>query len=119
MAISLFLDEDSMDKALVLALRARGIDVITALDANMIAKSDEEQLGYATSQNRVLCSFNVSDFFRIHSKYLNSGIAHAGIVVSQQQQYSVGEMMRRLLRLISESTPEKMRNRIEFLGTWN
>ena len=119
MAISLFFDEDSMDKALVLALRARGVDVMTALDAKMIAKSDEEQLDYATSQNRVLCSFNVSDFFRIHSRYLNSGIAHAGIVVSQQQLYSVGGIMRRLLRLISELTPQEMRNRIEFLGTWN
>ena len=57
--------------------------MVTALDANMIAKSDEQQLDYATSQNRVLCSFNVSDFFRIHSEYVNSGIAHAGIVVSQ------------------------------------
>lgn len=119
MAISLFLDEDSMDKALVLALRARGVDVVTALDANMIAKSDEQQLDYATSRNRVLCSFNVSDFFRIHSEYLKSGIAHAGIVVSRQQQYSVGEMTRRLLRLISDLAPRGMRNRIEFLGTWN
>ena len=119
MAISLFLDEDSMDKALVLALRARGIDVVTALDADMIAKSDEQQLDYATRENRVLCSFNVSDFFRIHSSYLDSGIAHAGIIVSRQQQYSVGEIMRRLLRLISELTPAEMRNRMEFLGRWN
>jgi len=119
MTISLFFDEDSMDKDLVRALRARGIDVVTALEANRITRSDEEQLDYATSENRVLCSFNVGDFFRIHTEYVKTGKAHAGIVVSQQQQYSVGGNMRRLLRLISELTTEEIRNRIEFLGTWD
>jgi len=118
MTISLFFDEDTMDKDLVFSLRARGVDVETANEANMIARSDEEQLDYAISQNRVLCSFNVADFFRIHTECVQSGKAHAGIVVSQQQQYSIGEQMRRLLRLISELSTQEMRNRIEFLGTW-
>ena len=32
---------------------------------------------------------------------------------------SVGEQMRRLLRLISSLTAEEMRNRIEFLSAWS
>jgi hypothetical protein len=35
-----------------------------------------------------------------------------------QQRYSVGEQMRRLLRLIDTLTAEEMRNRIEFLSAW-
>ncbi len=118
MTIALFFDEDSMDKDLVFALRARGVDAETALEANMIAESDQDQLEYATSQKRVLCSFNVADFFRIHSECVHSGKSHAGIILSMQQQYSIGEQMRRLLRLISELTTEEMHNRIEFLGSW-
>jgi hypothetical protein len=33
-------DEDSMHRSLVRALRARGVDVITALDAGMIERAD-------------------------------------------------------------------------------
>jgi len=39
--IRLYIDEDAMDKDLVQALRARGVDVMTALDAGMIEHSDE------------------------------------------------------------------------------
>ena len=49
---------------------------------------------------------------------VESGTNHSGVIVSSQQQYSVGEQMRRLLRLISELTTEEMHNRIEFLGAW-
>jgi hypothetical protein len=42
--IRLYIDEDAMNKGLVQALRARGIDVITALEADMIERPDEEHL---------------------------------------------------------------------------
>ncbi len=59
MTIRLYLEEDSMRHALVRALRARGVDVVTALDEEMIEREDEEHLDYATGQGRVLYSFNV------------------------------------------------------------
>jgi hypothetical protein len=40
--IRLYFDEDSMRRSLVRALRARGVDVITALDAGMIEREDDE-----------------------------------------------------------------------------
>ena len=52
-----------MWQALVTALRARGVDVQTALDAEMIERTDEDHLVFAMTQGRVLCSFNVGDFF--------------------------------------------------------
>jgi hypothetical protein len=51
-----------MHRSLVRALRARGVDVITALDADMIERKDAEHLDYATQQGRVLCTFNAGDF---------------------------------------------------------
>ena len=118
MTIRWYLDEDSMDKALVQALRARGVDVMTALEAGMTERDDQEHLDFATAQGRVLYSFNVGDFARLHTAYLTADKSHAGIVLSQQQQYAVGEQMRRLLRLIAHRSAAEMRNRVEFLGMW-
>jgi Tfp pilus assembly protein PilZ len=116
--IRLYFDEDSMWQALITALRARGIDVQTALEATMIERADEDHLACATAQGRVLCSFNVGDFYRLHTSYMVQHQAHAGIVLARQQQYSVGEYMRRLLRLMTHLTAEEMHNRVEFLSAW-
>ena len=69
----LYIDEDSGDRDLVQALRARGVDVITAQEAGMIERTDAEHLQFATEQNRVLYSFNRGDFLRLHSLYLAEG----------------------------------------------
>ena len=53
MTIRLYFDEDSMWQALITALRARGIDVQTALEATMIERADEDHLTYAAMHNRV------------------------------------------------------------------
>lgn len=119
MTIRLYLDEDSMDQSLVRALRARGVDVTTALDEDMIARDDQEHLACAAAQGRVLYSFNVGDFARLHTRYLTEGTGHAGIILARQQQYAVGEQMRRLLRLMATLSTQEMTNRMEFLGTWS
>jgi hypothetical protein len=116
--LQLYLDEDSMDQTLVRALRARGVDVLTALEAGMIERDDADHLAYATARGRVLCTFNVGDFHRLHSDYLARGRSHAGIVLMVQQRESVGEQMRRLLRLVSSETAESFRGRAEFLSAW-
>ncbi len=43
----LYCDEDSMRHALIVALRKRGVDVTTALEAGMTEEPDEVQLAYA------------------------------------------------------------------------
>ena len=118
MTIRLYFDEDSLRHALVNALRARGIDVQTALEAEMIERSDADHLEFATAQERVLCSFNVGDFYRLHTNYMAQHKAHTGIILARQQQYSVGEHMRRLLHLIAHRTVVEMQNRVEFLSAW-
>ncbi len=44
MTIRLYFDEDSMRRSLMRALRARGIDVITASESRMIERQDAEHL---------------------------------------------------------------------------
>lgn len=118
MSIRLYFDEDTMRHSLVRALRSRGVDVITALDANMIERPDAEHLAYASSQGRVLCSANVGDFYRLHSELLALGKSHAGIILIPQQRYSVGDQMRRILKLLALRSVAEMRDRVEFLSAW-
>jgi len=53
-----------------------------------------------------------------NSKLLRRNQSHSGIVAIQQQSLSVGERMRRLIKLWSAVNAEDMVNRIEFLSHW-
>ena len=118
MTIRLYLDEDSSDADLVEALRIRSVDAVAAAPSGRGGLPDDDQLRWATEQHRVLYSFNRGDFCKLHSALMRAGQSHAGIILAAQQRYSVGEQMRRLLRLINTLTAEDMRNRIEFLSGW-
>lgn len=67
-----------MDEDLVSALRARGADVVTALEKGMIRRRDDEHLQIATEDGRVLFSFNRGDFHKLHTRYLTEGKRHVG-----------------------------------------
>lgn len=64
------MDEDSAARSLAFALKSRGVNLITALEANRLRYSDEEQLIWATSQGRILYSSNVRDFYYLHTLFL-------------------------------------------------
>jgi hypothetical protein len=40
------------------------------------------------------------------------------VEITKQQHYSVGEQMRRLLKLIATRPAEEIRDKIEFLDDW-
>ncbi len=83
----------------------------------MLSRSDEDQLIWAFANQRVIYSFNTRDFYRIHTNWLQRGDSHAGIILGQQN-YSVGEQMRRILSLISAKSAAQMQNQIEFISDW-
>lgn len=116
--ILLYIDEDSMKQALVVALQNAGVDVMTASEVNRTGYVDEEQLAWATEQGRVLYSANIRDFYRIHSALMGQGETHAGIVLVQQQRYSVGELVRAILKLIATKSAEDMVNQVVFLSSY-
>ncbi len=107
-----------MRKSLVFALRARNVDVLTALEADMINRADADHLKTASSADRVLYTFNVADFCVLHQAWISQGLIHAGIVVASQQRFSLGQELRALMRLIGGLSVAEMRNRIEFLSQW-
>ena len=116
--IHLYMDEDSGDTALVLSLRNSGLDVLAVQEANREGYPDEEQLIWATEQGRVLYSSNIRDFYRLHTAFLLEGLEHAGIILVQQQRYSIGSLMHAILRLIAHQSAEEMVNQVVFIRNW-
>ncbi len=111
----LYVDEDAGENAVVQGLRARGVDVLTTVEANRCGSTDQDQLAFAVQQGRSIYTFNVGDFARLHREYLQQGIGHTGIVVVPDQRCSIGEKIRRLAGFISRITAEEMVNRMEYL----
>jgi hypothetical protein len=118
MKIRLYFDEDTMDGDLVHSLRIRGVDTVTALEQGMIRRDDIEHLELATSQGRALYSFNVGDYQRLHTQFLTQGKHHSGIILAQQQRYTVGEQMRRLLNIVASVSAEETKGTLVFLSSW-
>ena len=118
-AIKIHLDEDADAHALLNALRHRGVDVTSSRDRGLLGWTDEDQLAWAAEQGRVLYTYNACDFCRLHSTLLQQGRFHAGIIIGDQQTVSIGEQMRRLLKLTETKTAAEMENHLEFLGNWS
>jgi hypothetical protein len=59
----------------------------------------------------------VRDFYRIQANWLEKRQDHRGIILGIQN-YSIGEQMRRILRIIANKSAEDMKNKVEFLSAW-
>ena len=65
-SVRLYLDEDAGEHAVIQGLRARNIDVLTTSEANRLGSDDYSQLEFEASSSRVLYTFNVRDFVKLH-----------------------------------------------------
>lgn len=110
-----FLDEDIFS-TIAPALRRLGIDAVSTPECNRFGQSDDSQLDWAATESRILVTFNVADFAALHSDWIRQGRHHSGIVVSCQ--LPIGELLRRLLKLVSALDASALQDRIEFLGDW-
>ncbi|MEL6159753.1 MAG: DUF5615 family PIN-like protein [Cyanobacteria bacterium J06554_11] len=116
--ILLYIDEDAMDQDFVTALRVKQLDVLTVADVGMLQKSDEEQLAWSTHKGRVLFSFNVKDFYRLHTLWLDQGMSHAGIIIAPQQRYTIGALVHLVQKIAAARSAEDIIGKIEFLSNW-
>jgi hypothetical protein len=113
--VRLYFDEDAEEDAVVGALRARDIDVLTTVEAGRFGADDADQLEFAVREGRAIYTFNVRHFSALHNEWLTHSREHRGIVVLRHQRLPVGEKIRRLARLIASVSAEEMINRIEYL----
>lgn len=106
--ISFYMDEH-VASAVTSGLRLRGVDVLTAQEAGVLAASDEDHLALAARDGRVLFTQD-ADFLRLHAR----GIGHAGIVYAHQRT-PVSRIVRGLMLIYQALDSEDMQNHVEFV----
>ena len=92
------------------------MNLMTTSEAGMTKRSDDDQLRFAVSVDRVLITSNIADFASLHTQWIRAGLGHKGIILIRQQKWGPGELARRIIRLLADPPGKDMRNRIEFLG---
>lgn len=84
--------------------------MVTAQEAGRCGLPDNDQLRYATGEERVLVTFD-PDFLALHQ----SGTPHAGIAWCHEQKYTIGQLIQILLLLHGVLDRDAMKNHVEYL----
>ncbi|HZU19497.1 MAG TPA: DUF5615 family PIN-like protein [Candidatus Dormibacteraeota bacterium] len=85
----LLLDEH-LSSVVAEQLRARGHDVVTAVEAGVNGIDDARVLTWAVTERRAGVTNNIRDFRLLHAAYLSSGRSHYGIVLVPTSRYRLG-----------------------------
>lgn len=107
-----YLDED-VDILVANLLAARGLDVKTAREQEMLGKSDPQQLTFAISLDRCLLTHNRLDFEALHSNYLINKKYHQGILMAKRRNaYEIAE---RTAILLDTLTADEIANQLFYV----
>ena len=101
--------DESVNLAIAEGLHLRGIDCTISREVGLLGASDEEQLAFAMAHQRTLVTTD-EDFLALAPRH-----PHAGILYWHQERRSIGEVIRRIVRLWEQSTSEAIRNQVMFL----
>jgi predicted nuclease of predicted toxin-antitoxin system len=95
-----YLDED-LAPQIAARLRARGIDVLHALDAGNVQLSDSEQLRFAAAHGRCLVTRNARHFVLLAQASIARQEPHAGIVLcpSSLHGFEIGKIVAAIVRM--------------------
>jgi len=104
-----FYFDEHVDLAAADGLQRRGVDVLTVQAARRRGLPDDEQLSFATRENRVLVTMD-SDYLVLAAQ----GIRHTGIAYVQPGT-SIGGLVAALLLLHGGLTPRDMEDHVEYL----
>ncbi len=110
----LYFDEDA-DARLAEALRQRGYDVETTVEAGLLEASDEEQLAHANQQRRALVTHNIKHFPGIHARWIQAAQEHWGVIILIGHS-AIALWLSRMENLLNRFSAEELRNQLLFLG---
>jgi predicted nuclease of predicted toxin-antitoxin system len=102
--------DEHIDPDIAAALRRHGIDATTTVEAGLRTGSDDAQLEFAISQQRVIVTDD-ADYLRRAAATSN----HPGIVVCHRQQHSSRQIIRGLILIYEVLEPGEIAGRTEFL----
>ncbi len=114
-APKLHLDAGASSKALQLVLLNRGYDVTRTPNEWMRADaSDEQQLLGATSQGRVIFTYNIGNLQNLARRYTH----HAGILLAAQRSFSMRELIELLDKSLSTTSASEWIGQVRWLRDW-
>lgn len=111
----LHLDMDTSRKDLYKALLDKGYDVTRTPNKDMPEDaSDEIQLLWATSHQRILFTFNIKDFTILSKKHPQ----HAGVLLANQSTTSISQLISVLSKVLSETSREDWIGQVRWIQDW-
>ena len=102
--------DEHVANAVAEALRRRGINVTTTVDANLLSAPDDEHIAFAKREGRVIVTQD-TDFLRSAA----NDATHRGIVYYPQGKCSIGDVARHLALMHDAMDENEMPGRIEYL----
>jgi len=85
--LRLLLDE-MYPPALMVALRAAGIEAHTASELGLAGRADADIFAAAVADGLVVLTENVADYARISAEHLTAGHHHPGVLVALSSRFS-------------------------------
>jgi hypothetical protein len=113
--IKVYLDED-VHNLIAEALRLRGWDALTTVEAGNRRADDIDQIRYASQRGYCILTYNVKDYPRLHHEIMSAGDQHAGIIVATQDRPSSNA--KTLLKLTSTFSAEDFVDQLLYLNNW-
>lgn len=111
-----FYFDEHVHPLVALMLRERGIDCRTTREAGNLGRSDEDQLHYAATHQRVLVTFDRRDFLILARQWAGIHRRHEGLILSKQ--YPVPELVRYLLRCHTRHHNDNLTDHILWLQNY-
>jgi hypothetical protein len=94
-------------------LQARGFDVITVRDEQMLGRSDSEQLNKAISLQRCILTHNRLHYEKLHSAAIAGGEQHFGIIIATRRD--AYELARRIALLLDTLTADEIGKQLLYI----
>ena len=106
---------DASRRDLYKALIERGFDVTRTPNTEIHEDaSDEYQLLWATTHQRVLFTHNIKDFINLSREHPY----HSGIILANQNSWNVGQSIHVLSRVMSETTSDDWIGEVRWINDW-
>jgi predicted nuclease of predicted toxin-antitoxin system len=102
--------DEQVDPDVARALRRRGIDVTTTVEAGLRTSDDATHLSFVLREGRVIMTHD-ADFLR----YARENSTHPGIVFCQIGSRTIGEIIRGLTLIYEVLKPDEMIGHVEYL----
>lgn len=113
--LKLHLDMDTSRKDLCKALLDKGYDVTRTPNKEIPEDaSDEIQLLWATSHQRIIFTFNIKDYINLSKKHP----FHAGILLANQSTTNISQLILVLSKILDNTANEIWVGQIRWIQDW-